>query len=81
MLIFFYTVQVFINIHQDQVSVVMVCIFLCRIFFSQVDCFSSFLAIKILGWGVENSTPYWLIANCKLILLFCLYYYDGDVCF
>jgi cathepsin B len=20
-------------------------------------------AIKILGWGVENSTPYWLVAN------------------
>ena len=20
-------------------------------------------AIKILGWGVENDTPYWLVAN------------------
>ena len=20
-------------------------------------------AVKILGWGVENDTPYWLIAN------------------
>ena len=20
-------------------------------------------AIRVLGWGVENSTPYWLIAN------------------
>ncbi|MDN4175924.1 C1 family peptidase, partial [Nocardioides sp. SOB77] len=20
-------------------------------------------AIKILGWGVENNTPYWLVAN------------------
>ena len=20
-------------------------------------------AVKILGWGVENETPYWLVAN------------------
>lgn len=20
-------------------------------------------AVKIIGWGVENNTPYWLIAN------------------
>jgi cathepsin B len=20
-------------------------------------------AIKVLGWGVENGTPYWLVAN------------------
>jgi len=27
--------------------------------------YSRFLAVKILGWGVEDSTPYWLVANCK----------------
>ena len=26
------------------------------------------LAVKILGWGVEDSTPYWLVANCKFDL-------------
>jgi hypothetical protein len=35
--------------------------------FDLINDFPSFLAVKILGWGVENSTPYWLVANCKLI--------------
>jgi cathepsin B len=37
----------------------MVCIYL-NIFSCD---FLSFTAVKILGWGEENSTPYWLVAN------------------
>ncbi|CAF4862023.1 unnamed protein product, partial [Rotaria socialis] len=22
-------------------------------------------AVKILGWGLDGTTPYWLVANCK----------------
>ncbi|CAF3784243.1 unnamed protein product [Rotaria socialis] len=25
-------------------------------------------AVKILGWGVKNATPYWLVANCEYLI-------------
>ena len=65
-LIFSCTARAFTNTHRDLLSAVMVRIFVSRslpvTFLSP-----SLAAIKILGWGVENSTPYWLIANCKRI--------------
>jgi len=75
MLIFLHTNQVFTNTQLVQFLVDMVCIYL-NIF----PCnFLSFTAVKILGWGEENSTPYWLVANCKLISLFSV---DNDeICF
>ncbi len=63
MQIFQHTDPVFINVHQMIFLVVMV-----RSpfsIFSNKKSIHFFLAIKILGWGVENNTPYWLVANCK----------------
>ncbi len=61
--IFLHTNQVFTNTPPVHFLVHTVRIYS----FDLINDFPSFLAVKILGWGVENSTPYWLVANCKLI--------------
>jgi Papain family cysteine protease len=69
MLIFFHTNQVFTNTPPVEFLVDMVCIYFDIYSFSLITDFLSFIAVKILGWGVEDSTPYWLVANCKLMHL------------
>ncbi len=70
MLIFLHTKQVSINTHLVKCLVDMVCIFFLSLFsqYLIID-FLSYIAVKILGWGVDESSsaPYWLVANCKFI--------------
>ncbi len=68
-LIFLHTNQVFTNTHPVIFLVDMVCIYFHMYSLDLINDFLSFIAVKILGWGVEDSTPYWLVANCKFIYL------------
>lgn len=54
------------NTHRVQLSVDMVRFYFSILIHTQSMIFFS-LAVKILGWGVEDSTPYWLVANCKFL--------------
>jgi hypothetical protein len=67
--IFLHTNRVFITTHPVEFLVDMVCIYFHINSFDLINDFLSFIAVKILGWGEEDSTPYWLVANCKLIYL------------
>jgi hypothetical protein len=67
--IFLHTNQVFTNTHPVVFLVDMVCIYFHVYSLDLINDFLFFIAVKILGWGVEDSTPYWLVANCKFIYL------------
>jgi len=71
--IFLHTNQVFTNTHPAVFLVDMVCIYFHIYSFDLINDFLSFIAVKILGWGEEDSTPYWLVANCKFIYLLVKY--------
>jgi len=71
--IFLHTNQVFTNTHPVVFLVDMVCIYFHMYSLDLINDFLSFIAVKILGWGVEDSTPYWLVANCKFIYLLVKY--------
>ncbi len=79
--IFFHTNQVSINTHLVNYLVDTVCISFDRFSWHFIIDLLLFTAVKVLGWGVEDSSPYWLVANCKWIdLLINLSSYNDEIC-